>query len=148
MEKRLQKELKKFKDDPPHGMSLDDSSVMSDLTRWVIDVEGAQGTLYAGEKFKLQFKFGKTYPFNSPQVTFVPPHVPKHPHVYTNGHICLSILTDDWTPALSVESVSLSVLSMLSSCKKKEKPPDNELYVRTCSSNPNKTRWWYHDDKA
>ncbi|XP_065843216.1 ubiquitin-conjugating enzyme E2 W-like isoform X2 [Oscarella lobularis] len=148
MEKRLQKELRKFRGDPPEGMSLDDDSVTGDITRWIVRVEGAAGTLYADEKFRLQFKFEKGYPFSSPQVTFVPPHVPLHPHVYTNGHICLSILTEDWTPALSVEAVCLSVLSMLSSCKKKEKPPDNDLYVRTCSSNPKKTHWWYHDDKA
>ncbi len=40
---------------------------------------------------------------------------PQHQHVYSNGHICLSILGTDWTPALQLSSVALSVLSMLSS---------------------------------
>jgi len=36
--------------------------------RWVVDVTGAAGTLYEGERFKLQFKFGARYPFDSPEV--------------------------------------------------------------------------------
>ncbi len=29
---------------------------------WFIDMEGAQGTLYEGEKFQLLFKFSSRYP--------------------------------------------------------------------------------------
>ncbi|XP_060077140.1 probable ubiquitin-conjugating enzyme E2 W-A [Ylistrum balloti] len=25
-----------------------------------------------------------------------------------------------------------------------KRPPDNAFYVKTCSKNPKKTRWWYH----
>lgn len=53
------------------------------------------------------------------QVMFTGENIPVHPHVYSNGHICLSILTEDWSPALSVQSVCLSIISMLSSCKEK-----------------------------
>ncbi|XP_031563275.1 ubiquitin-conjugating enzyme E2 W-like [Actinia tenebrosa] len=141
--KRLQKELCELQKKPPNGMKIHRES---NLTKWIIELDGAQGTLYENEKFQLQFKFGSRYPFDSPEVTFVGSNVPVHPHIYSNGHICLSILTEDWSPALSVESVCLSIVSMLSSCKEKKRPPDNNIYVSTCHKNPKKTRWWYHDD--
>ena len=31
-------------------------------------MQGAEGTLYDGEQFQLQFKFGTSYPFDSPEV--------------------------------------------------------------------------------
>jgi len=31
-------------------------------------MQGADDTLYAGEKFQLQIKFGNNYPFESPEV--------------------------------------------------------------------------------
>ncbi|OXB78736.1 UNVERIFIED_CONTAM: hypothetical protein H355_010669 [Colinus virginianus] len=37
------------------------------LQRWIVDMEGAPGTLYEGEKFQLLFKFSSRYPFDSPQ---------------------------------------------------------------------------------
>ncbi|XP_063136632.1 ubiquitin-conjugating enzyme E2 W-like [Rattus norvegicus] len=144
--KRLQKELLALQNDPPPGMTLNEKSVQNSITQWIVDMEGAPGTLYEGEKFQLLFKFSSRYPFDSPQVMFTGENIPVHPHVYSNGHICLSILTEDWSPALSVQSVCLSIISMLSSCKEKRRPPDNSFYVRTCNKNPKKTKWWYHDD--
>ncbi|XP_067678368.1 ubiquitin-conjugating enzyme E2 W-like [Haliotis asinina] len=148
MEKRLQKELQALLKDPPVGVNVDTDSIQKNLSEWIVYINGAPESLYEGENFQLHFKFGSRYPFDSPQVTFIGSNIPVHPHVYSNGHICLSILTEDWSPALSVQAVCLSVVSMLSSCKEKKRPPDNAIYVKTCSKNPKKTRWWYHDDSV
>uniref|UniRef100_A0A8C9AJ93 Ubiquitin-conjugating enzyme E2 W n=1 Tax=Prolemur simus TaxID=1328070 RepID=A0A8C9AJ93_PROSS len=134
MKKRLQKELLALQNDPPPGMTLNEKS------------ESAPGTLFEGENFQLLFKFSSQYPFDSPQVMFTGENSPVHPHVYSNSHICLFILTEDWSPVLSVQSVCLSIISTLSSCKEKRQPPDNSFYVQTCDKNPKETKWWYHDD--
>ncbi|RZC34696.1 ubiquitin-conjugating enzyme E2 W, partial [Asbolus verrucosus] len=130
-EKRLQKELLSLMKEPPPGVAVDADLAEQNLLHWIINMEGAAGTLYEGERFQLQFKFTNKY------ILLI---------LRSNGHICLSILTDDWSPALSVQSVCLSIVSMLSSCKEKERPPDNAFYVKTCNKNPKKTKWWYHDD--
>ncbi|XP_034249379.1 ubiquitin-conjugating enzyme E2 W isoform X2 [Thrips palmi] len=145
-ERRLQKELMAFVTDPPPGLSIDADVTSQNLQDWTVELQGAEGTLYEGEHFQLNFKFNSKYPFDAPQVMFIGNHIPVHPHIYSNGHICLSILTEDWSPAHSVQSVCLSIMSMLSSCKDKKRPVDNSLYVKTCNKNPKKTKWWYHDD--
>ena len=39
------------------------------IFRLVVSLNGAQGTIYEGEQFQLQFRFGPKYPFDSPEVT-------------------------------------------------------------------------------
>uniref|UniRef100_A0A804M1E1 UBC core domain-containing protein n=1 Tax=Zea mays TaxID=4577 RepID=A0A804M1E1_MAIZE len=85
---RLQKELAEWQVNPPAGFK---HRVTDDLQRWVIDVAGAAGTLYTGETYKLQVDFPEHYPMEAPQVIFLHP-APMHPHIYSNGHICL-----DWS---------------------------------------------------
>ncbi|ODM93611.1 Ubiquitin-conjugating enzyme E2 W [Orchesella cincta] len=148
-DRRLQKELNEMLKNPISGISVDTGAMKDDdLYKWHIQLSGSKGTFYDGERFTLQFKFSSTYPLDSPQVIFIGDNIPAHPHVYSNGHICLSILTEDWSPALTVEGVCLSIISMLSSAKVKKRPADDKIYVRICSKNPKKTKWDFHDEKA
>ena len=129
--RRLQKELLNLSTNPPPGISINVDEASNNLAEWTVDLKGASSTLYDGELFQLSFKFPERYPFDSPIVVFAGPNVPVHPHVYSNGHICLSILTDDWSPALSVEAICLSIISMLSSCRDKKRPPDRKRAGQT-----------------
>lgn len=40
------------------------------VIRWIIDVNGAPETLYAGETYQLQVDFPEHYPMEAPQVAF------------------------------------------------------------------------------
>ncbi|CAA9990479.1 ubiquitin-conjugating enzyme, putative [Plasmodium knowlesi strain H] len=116
--------------------------------KWIIQIKGAENTLYSNETFKMQFKFTEKYPIESPEVIFIG-EPPIHPHIYSNGHICLSILYDHWSPVLSVNSICLSIISMLSSCTKKRKPIDDMLYCSAGTKvSPKNMRWMFHDDKV
>ncbi|PRP77462.1 ubiquitin-conjugating enzyme 15 [Planoprotostelium fungivorum] len=144
--RRLQKELGEIQRAAPAGLEIGE---VTNLEHWTIGVLGAKDTLYEGEKFQLHFKFPTQYPLEAPEVTFVGNHIPMHPHIYSNGHICLSILYDGWSPVLSVQSVCLSILSMLSSSPVKERPADNDTYVKNAKGrSPKDTKWWFHDDKV
>ncbi|KAG6785735.1 hypothetical protein POTOM_007317 [Populus tomentosa] len=123
---RLQKELKEWQLSPPSGFK---HKVTDNLKRWVIEANGAAGTLYANETYQLQVDFPEHYPMEAPQA---------------------NILYDSWSPAMTVSSICISILSMLSSATVKQCPADNDRYVKNCRSgrSPKETRWWFHDDKV
>ncbi|XP_055329941.1 ubiquitin-conjugating enzyme E2 W-like [Paramacrobiotus metropolitanus] len=149
--RRIQKEMIALSQEPIHGVTVKsgpEESKDHSCVEIVMGIKGAEGTIYHGEEFELRFRINERYPFESPEVVFQGSNIPLHPHVYSNGHICLSILGDEWSPALTIQSVCLSIVSMLSSCKEKKRPPDDQFYVRTASLNPKNTRWRYHDDSV
>ena len=98
LKKRLAKEFSELAKNPPAGLKLLTTS--ADAPVWQVELIGAEGSVYAGESYVLLIKFSETkYPFESPEVVFdiTPPHVaPMHPHIYSNGHICLDILGEAW----------------------------------------------------
>ncbi|KAE8707737.1 Ubiquitin-conjugating enzyme 15 [Hibiscus syriacus] len=61
---RLQKELVEWQVNPPSGFK---HKVTDNLQRWVIEVNGAPGTLYANETYQLQVDFPEHYPMEAPQ---------------------------------------------------------------------------------
>jgi len=144
-QKRLGKELEEWQmHSPVPGM--DARAERLDL--WFVSLTGAENTVFAQENYTLRFSFPQDYPMEPPEVVFLSP-TPQHPHVYSNGHICLNVLYDGWSPALTVTAICLSILSMLSSAAQKGTPPDNDSYVKSCRGrSPKHTRWLFHDDEV
>lgn len=72
---RIQRELKAFLADPPSNLQV---KVGKNIRVWIIDMTGAKGTIYEGERFRLRVAFPPQYPTVPPSVYFLPPNIPVH----------------------------------------------------------------------
>ena len=141
---RIQRELKAFLTDPPPNLKV---KVGNNLRVWIVTMKGAKNTIYEGETFRLRIAFPAQYPTVPPSVYFLPPDIPVHEHVYTNGDICLSLLGKDWRPTMTAQSIAVSILSILSSAQSKSLPMDNARHAQNKPGEYQKD-WVYHDDNC
>jgi len=107
---RLQTELMQLMTSPAPGISAFPSAD-GNLLSWQATIEGPDETPYAGLAFKLTFAFPSNYPYAPPTVLFKTPIY--HPNVDFSGRICLDILKDKWTAAYNIQTVLLSLQSLL-----------------------------------
>jgi ubiquitin-conjugating enzyme E2 D/E len=116
--KRLQKEVTEMQKDTPANCSAGPNN--NDLFNWEATIIGPTETPYEGGIFKLKILFPADYPFKPPKITFETRIY--HPNINANGGICLDILKDQWSPALNITKVLLSICSLLD-----EPNPDDPL---------------------
>ena len=107
--KRISKELSDLERDPPGNCSA--GPVGSDLFHWKGTLMGPKGSPYENGVFFLDIHFPSDYPFKPPKVSFTTRIY--HPNINTSGGICLDILKDNWSPALTTSKVLLSICSLL-----------------------------------
>lgn len=107
--KRIAKELKDIQRDPPAGISAGPCG--ENVHQWEAIILGPPETPYAGGTFKLLINFPHEYPYRPPKINFVTKVF--HPNIDHKGGICLDILRDKWSPALTVSRVLLSISSLL-----------------------------------
>jgi ubiquitin-conjugating enzyme E2 C len=110
-------------------------SADGNLLSWGATIEGPDETPYAGLTFKLSFEFPSNYPYAPPTVLYRTPIY--HPNVDFSGRICLDILKDKWTAAYNIQSVLLSLQSLLGEPNKYATPrPTASSQLICCSSSP------------
>ena len=106
---RLNKELEELTNNPPTNCSA--GVIEDDIYSWQATILGPEGSPYHGGVFYLKIEFPSDYPFKPPKVSFITKIY--HCNINTSGSICLDILKDQWSPALTISKVLLSICSML-----------------------------------
>ena len=83
----------------------------SDIFKWQATIMGPDDSPYSGGVFFLSIEFSADYPFKPPRVMFITKIY--HPNINSNGSICVDILKDNWSPAITVEKLLLSIVLLL-----------------------------------
>ena len=106
---RIIKETQKLKKDPINGILAEP---FSDNPRYFnVVITGPKDSPYEGGKFHLQLYLPEEYPMVPPKCIFMTKIY--HPNIDFLGRICLDILKKNWSPALQIRAVLLSIQSLL-----------------------------------
>ena len=108
--KRIQKELIDLGKDPPANCSAGPTEDSKPF-QWQATIMGPEDSPYHQGVFFLNIHFPPDYPFKPPKVSFTTKIY--HCNINSNGSICLDILKDQWSPALTISKVLLSISSLL-----------------------------------
>ncbi len=107
--KRIKRELEEIWKDPPAQCSA--GPIRDNLHKWNATIMGPPESPFEGGVFSLEITFPDNYPFNAPHVIFTTKIY--HPNVNDKGSICLDVLKHQWSPAMSISKVLLSIISLL-----------------------------------
>ena len=108
--KRIKKELIDFNKSPPENFYITPKSEteLYDLDAGFI---GPNNSPYEGGLFKLHILYPTDYPFKPPKCIFLTKIY--HPNINSKGEIFMDVLRDQWSPALTIEKILLSISSLL-----------------------------------
>lgn len=109
---RIKKELKDVRAEEKKHDQIGAVLVDDNMMHWTGHVRGPAETCYEGGIFYVDIVIPANYPFAPPKMRFNTKLW--HPNVSSqNGAICLDILKDEWSPALTMRTVLLSLQALL-----------------------------------
>lgn len=122
-EGRIAKEIKEIRKDTNAGITVDQNP--SNSKHLTGTIHGPADTPYAGGVFTVDIVIPNDYPFSPPKMKFLTKLW--HPNVSSQtGAICLDILKDQWSPALTIKTAMLSLQALMCSPEPND-PQDAEV---------------------
>ncbi len=106
----LRRDVAYFENDAYDGVTI---GAVVDADHWKGKIKGPSGTPYEGGSFQIDIKIPPEYPFQPPTMSFDTKIW--HPNISPEtGSIGLGMLIDDWSPALNIQVVLISLQAFLS----------------------------------
>tara|TARA_Y100000741_G_scaffold138887_1_gene104699 strand:+ start:665 stop:1123 length:459 start_codon:yes stop_codon:yes gene_type:complete len=136
--KRINADLNEMLQNPPANCSagpVDDNN----FYEWQATIMGPRDSPYQDGVFYLSITFPEEYPFKPPMIKFITKIY--HCNINSRGSICLDILKNEWSPALTISKVLLSICSLMT-----DPNPDDPLVTEIAELYTNNRT--LHDEKA
>ncbi|XP_014205825.1 uncharacterized protein LOC106637534 [Copidosoma floridanum] len=124
---RLRIELKGLRSDPPDGIEAAPLDQM--CCHWQATITGPSGSPYEGGLFYLYLQVPQSYPMRPPVVRFLTKIL--HPNVSRHGDVGIDSIHHNWSLALTISKVLISVQSLLTDpyCQVCMEPELGDMYM-------------------
>ena len=107
---RLLKEIENLKKEPPENCSA--GPIADDIRHWKGKIKGPIDTVYEKGVFVIDIVITDEYPFKPPKMKYDTKIW--HPNISSvTGAICLDILKNEWTPALTIRTALISLQALM-----------------------------------
>jgi len=130
--KRIIKETERLMKEPVPGISAVPHE--DNLRYFDVTIHGPTQSPYEGGIFKLELFLPDDYPMTPPKIRFLTKIY--HPNIDKLGRICLDVLKSNWSPALQIRTILLSIQALLGAPN-----PDDPLA-------PEVAKRWKEDEPA
>eukprot|EP01083_Nonionella_stella_P000851 2438_1 len=107
--RRLTKELKDHRLHAPDNYNFE--PINNNLFEMNGFIVGPLESPYANGMYVISIKNPSDYPFKPPKIKIITTIY--HPNINQNGHVKLDILSDNWSPALTISKLLVSIIELL-----------------------------------
>ncbi|PGH03811.1 ubiquitin-conjugating enzyme E2 N [Polytolypa hystricis UAMH7299] len=107
--KRIIKETERLMAEPVPGINAVPHE--DNLRYFDVRIHGPAQSPYEGGIFKLELFLPEDYPMTPPKIRFLTKIY--HPNIDRLGRICLDVLKNNWSPALQIRTILLSIQALL-----------------------------------